>query len=267
MRAIGFLSIFIVLLIIFFSFLISIYITGKVERQYKVIELNKLVLFKNQSLTTENLTKQFLPEIYILKELDDIKPEAIYYEVIENGRNFSIVYRVVYPTENVPSYLLNDIYSAYRTLFYGSKKDIEFIQIDVDKKSGTINRVLFETNSASAKSLLQVHKLTEIIKYNYGYTMKTGENNQYLENLPLNDTHLQIAVVTWNHLFSLSNNIADYVKIGTLPLSYLDEEIYKEYKISRRSTGDFKSYENLNKVIFFFFLSILGLGVIKLSYL
>lgn len=253
-----------IVFVLFFAFLGSIYFTGNVEREYNVVEPNETVLFKNQPSNIENLAEHYLPEMYILKELQDIKPEEVYYEVIDRDRNFSIVYRVIYSTETVPSFLLNSIYSAYRTLFYGSKKDIEFVQFDINKETGAINRVLFETSSTSSKSLLQIHKLTEIIKYNDGYLMKIREESQYLEDLHLNDTHLQIVVVTWNHLFSVFNNKTDYIKIGTIPLSFLDKEEYKDYKMARRSAGDFKSRENYEMFILFFLLSTLGVGILKL---
>lgn len=253
-----------IVFVLFLAFLGSIYFTGNVERQYNVVEPNETFLFKNQPSNIENLAKQYLPEMYILKELHDIKPEKVYYEVIDSDRNFSIVYRVVYPTENVPSFFINSIYSFYRAFFYGSKKDIEFTQIDINKETGTINRVLFETSSALPKSLLQIHISAEIIKYNEGYSLKTKDESLFLENLPLNDTHLQIATVTWNHLFSLPSNKSDYIKIGTSPLSFLDKEVYKNYKMARRSAGDFKSHENYEMFILFFLLSTLGVGILKL---
>lgn len=259
----GFLQIIIIVIVLVSAFLVSLYLTGRVEREYDVIEPDKTVIFKDTSLKTENLATIYLPEFFFPKELQDPKPELVTYEIIQNKNNFSIVYRLIYPTENVPSFYLNKIYSEFRKLYYGSEKDIEFVQIDINKETGIIDRILFETSSVSYNSLLQKHIPVEIINEEDKYSLKLGEEKRYFNNIPLNETHLQLVVISWNHLFNLLNNATDYIKIENLNLSFLDEKIYKDYKMSRRSNGDFKSNENFDKYIIFILLSIFGLVIFK----
>lgn len=233
--------IYIFIFILFLLFPISLHLTGKVERQYDVLSPEETIFLKNIPVSVEYIAMKYLPEFYTLIELQKPEPEKITYEIIHKDGNISIVYRLHYPNEIGPLILIDQLYSMFRIFYYGSKKDIEFVQIDVNKDTGEIIRIQFETSQASPISLIQIHKPVKIIKRDDGnYLMNIGKKHQYLQNLPLNETHLQIAIVTWNHLFSLRNNKINYKKIDGVGFVFLDDKSYRDNKMIRRSAGDFR---------------------------
>lgn len=147
-----------------------------------------------------------------------------YYTVRTRPETYVITYWIVFPDEEHPIPLVNELYRIHRQLRYGSRTDIEPVRIQVEKNLGEITRVTFETAEGTYQNPTKNHILTRIKQ------QELEKTNQ------LQEKHVLLNVITWNHMFAVEPPSSHSTDPITPKLSPLSQNQFSELTIPLRSS-------------------------------
>ncbi|MCF2144498.1 MAG: hypothetical protein K9W42_12430 [Candidatus Heimdallarchaeota archaeon] len=235
------------------AFLVGFKITGMKGRSYLTLNANEKV----DGSTVIEILNKYKPYIYQDNCLKlDIK--FIFYEFICQEDKMILIYRPVWTDEIHPNPLVHNLYKFFRWIFYGSIKDIEFIEIVIDRKTGDILSFSFETLAESASIEMPKHCFTEIIKRGKKFYNITKNNE--ITKVPFEDFHCILQVKTWNHLLYIEENPKGQ-KFDCI-LKPLTNWLYRKYAIARRSSGRYKTKQNkyVKYLVSILLMIIFGIG-------
>jgi len=230
--------------------LLAAALTGRVERAYSTLDQQAMVTVAGDSLSLEAVARAYRPTVYIASQY--IPPDVlnIWYQAVDRGDLLTLVYYLDWENEIHPQPIAHRLYELYRLAVYGSTHDIEFIEITVDRQTGDVAKVRYETSPAGIYNCdIPVH-LVAVLKQNaardgYEYTVSDRESGELLKTdvIPGTwkvDRPLTLKVFTWNHMYTLAGSVPDS-QAGVVidaPLRYLTDPVYIEHKFARRSQGD-----------------------------
>ena len=229
-------------------------ITGRIARGYPVLKEGASVQVGKETLTIEELGIRYQPLIYMQAETHSPPPVAMWYEVVDNLEAWDLVYHPEWENEIHPNPWLHLLYSLFRAPMYGFPlRDVEYIQVSVDKGSGHISRIRHETSpQTSFDQTLSEHWLVYIDCSNDGcYQVVTDTQGKI--TIPeteislelVSDRQLRMGVATWNHLLTRLDDTESYSQVVPFELSYLDDDTYKRHKFTRKSQGDWATQESV----------------------
>jgi hypothetical protein len=212
-------------------------LTGMKGRNYSVLQPDAVV--NGQKII--DILEKYKPIIY---QTENIKIEVEYflYEFVEQEDKLVLLYRPLWRDEIHPNKVIHHLYKYFREIYYGSVKDIEFIEIFVDKKTGDILSFSFETLTPGTHLRKPGHEFTNIVKKGDKFYNQT--KNDELVSAPFEGSRCVLQVKTWNHLLCINENPEG--KKFDLPLKYLTNWQYRKYAFSRRSSGFIKTPLNKN---------------------
>ena len=235
---IGYLIVCLVANYILFHFLLLF--PRSFPRPYKVLNPSDTIQLNEKHLTAEAISNSFKPIIRQSISLRGPQPYDIWCEVIdtENNPYFDIFYRVHWLNENHPNRFLDIMYQIFRTFYFGSRQDMEYILLRINRSTKKIITIKFETDrnlkpdhSSPEHIVVQLSAIND--SQNKYESMVDGVQSQLIE-LSFVDQHPIIEVLTWNHVFMvgyLSDKYTEY----ELPLKFMSEKQYKRYRFDRRS--------------------------------
>ncbi|MES2503838.1 MAG: hypothetical protein V4534_03060 [Myxococcota bacterium] len=213
-----------------------------------------------QSELNDQLAQRFTPKLSTIRELKcntaELKPSSIRYEILppQEDRPFhSIIYYIGMPLEKLPIPVIGKLYDWARPVLYGSQKDWEAVQIDVDLAGNPIG-MSFETsnytNSPDSFNLITYRDLhlfskiekrvdgvwTQTIQQKNGLTQVQEIADPFKEN-----THPDLCLVSWNGQLDLSDRVKQKpdLKVNALEApkpEFLDIETYRKEGIDLRAT-------------------------------
>lgn len=228
------LLIFIWVLLGILAFFVGLKITSTKGRDYSTLRPTDKV--NGQKVLA--ILEKYKPIIYQKEEIEK-EIQFIFYECVEQKDRLVLIYRPVWEDEIHPNPIINQLYKFFRWFYYGSIKDIEFIEIFIDKKTGELLSFSFETFVEDSSIETPRHEFTIIVKQNKVFYNKT--KNEPV-TVPFDGSSCILQVITWNHLFSIPKN-PEGQKFDC-PLKLLTNQRYKKYAISRRSSGLVKTQAN-----------------------
>jgi len=241
---------------------ITLYLTGNVDREYTIFCSSDRIRVANQIYTAENLALQYQPIIHQDQKLTSPVPFAVKYEAVSRDHETVIVYHIYWKDEIHPNPFINLLYKFFRILYYGSAVDTEFIEIWIDRTTGNISKIIFETElNANTEVFLPSHTLTKIyLQSNGTYVMEICGKEPEVVNPILSGQHLRVEILTWNHEFRLyeGDNLPSYKP----QLSLLTDDEYKTEKYARRSAYTYTTRER-----FLIPIIILEISIIILCFL
>ncbi len=206
------------------------------------------------------LAKKYVPILSTISESQakcaQTNRSELCYELLPPDRErncYTLIYYLGFPTERVPVGLLDRLYEWVRPVLYGSKKDWEAIQVDLDPNSMEPISVCFETsnyfNEQSSYDTLRaedLHLKCRITKTEDGSWRKvvTQQNGRTCESKVANPfvsggTHPCFTIVAWNGSLDLSSEIAKQselktYRINTTEVQFLDLESFRKEGIDLR---------------------------------
>lgn len=245
-------------IIVIVIFLLAVWLglaaTGFKSRDYTTLPEDAALRLGNETLTPEQLAARYQPHIYMDPATTSPPPVVMWYEIIDVSDHWVLVYFVEWEDEIHPNIYIHYLYSLFRAAYYGwPVKDIEFVQINVDKETGQIKRVRFETSMEDDFDIaLAEHFLVYIDCHSDDCFMRItdskGSETVVEKSISLNlaqGRHLQLGVATWNHLMVLLEaNDTQYTKLIDFELRYLDDYTYRRDKYTRKSQGDYVTQES-----------------------
>ncbi len=212
---------------------------------------------KKHHLSEEQITtliKEFQPIIYQPKH-DKYEPKFMYYRTRIRGNILQVTYYTVWDNERHPRYVFHVLYAfLFRKFYYGSIKDIEFIQIDIDLLTKQITDIRYDQpNKNNYNVMFPFHRPNHLKrlplpnslpnKEDYVFVKFHGKENRYhgLIRPRFTNQRVHMAVASWNHVYDLYiKDLDDKAKqFSGLLLQKFDYKTYKKYKTNRRSKGQF----------------------------
>jgi len=238
----------------FIGFLVGLKLTGMASRSYVVLDANTEVNGKQ----VIDILEKYKPIIY---QTDDIKMdiEFFFYEFVEKKDKLVLIYRPLWKDEIHPIPIIHNLYKYFRMIFYGSVKDIEFVEIFVDKLTGDILSFSFENLTEGSPIEAPEHMFTDIVKKGKKFYNKT--KNDEIVIVPFENSRVILQVKTWNHLLCINENPQG--QKYDRPLKPLTNWDYRKYSITRRSSGHIKTklIKWLDLTVSFSLMLILGVGI------
>ncbi len=213
MPEIQLIELFILVVLIILTYYLYLFFTGYVSRGYDVIRPETKVAIAGKEYSARELAEEYQPVIHQNSTIVGPKsPSSMAYEVVDHEDHIVIVYHIIWEEEIHPKKWLHLLYRYLFFLpFYGSKKDCELVEIWVSKEDGSVSKSRFETEKHQP--------VTVDVRRSEVKPIFSGK-------------HLEIEVVSWNHLFKLFED-EKTPKHVHLPRFLTDEE-YRRDKYGRR---------------------------------
>jgi hypothetical protein len=257
MKLMGWLSYLLIGLLVLFILivllLLSAAVTGRDSRSYNTLAATEIVQVGDQSLSMAELAAKYSPE-FLLHRANPSPPLLwTWYEAIPTEKTIDIVYYAVWENEVNPDPRIDKAYALFRAAYYGYPiRDIEFMQISVDRQSGEVVGLLFETSPGEDYFVtISEHITARYTIQKDGTFLETLKNrdDEQVSQQPgiqviFRENHPQIYVQTWNHLSRLLRQDDTNVEKISSELKYLSAQEYSQYKFSRKSQGDHKTVAN-----------------------
>jgi hypothetical protein len=179
--------------------------------------------------------------------------DLIYYPVWENEIN----------PESKPGFL----FSLFKMAYYGFPPyDINYFQVNVNKDSGIILRILFETNmdrdfySVLNEDAIANYELSEGHNYNLKLSTLDGKiiSQEIDQAIELIDNHPVVGIVRWSHSYILINSMNDtFDQDIDSDLRYMAKRDYAINKIARKNQPIYKTKETKVDQIFLALVSVI----------
>lgn len=225
-------------------------LTGYQRRTYPIMSESDDVIVGGNAIPLQRLAATFQPQL--VHRVGDFSPPALimWWEAIDAGNDIVLIYHPVWQDERHPAPLLHWIYYVYRAIVYGIPvRDIEYIQININRSSGSIQKIRYEDSTASAYDQPFAQHVQIIIERSgadFKETARLQNSSLRVKNIRLSGPALTFAIATWSHqLVLLENGGGIYTVPVPMPLEHLKEGDYVKHKLARRSQGDFETQEGM----------------------
>jgi hypothetical protein len=240
------------------SFLVAAVVTGRDRRAYPIASPEDSLEVNGHTTSAGELAITYQPVVY-LRENNPSPPLLwTWYEVVPDTNTIDITYYQNWENEINPSPTLYILYATFRAAYYGYPLyDIEFFQIRIDKTTGKIVGLLFETSPEDdfyvtiSEHLVARYELRPDGRYDKVLKDKSGEVvAQSVEDVMFEGTHALNLAQTWNHLTRLLIQSDSGINSLESSLKFLSSDDYARFKFVRKSQGDHKTSPNIISLIF-----------------
>jgi hypothetical protein len=207
------------------------------------------------------LVKEHQPILYQPNH-DKHEPKFMYYRTKIEGETLHITYYTVWDNERHPRYLFHVIYAfLFRKFYYGSIKDIEYIQVDVNLKTKEVTDIRYEqTYNPNYNITFPFHVRNHLKKVPSPSTNENtfirffGKRNNFhgLIKPQFTGKRVHMMVSSWNHIYNVyMEDIGKQVKnlgdqfntFSSLMLKKYDPNDLKKYKANRRSKSETENFK------------------------
>jgi hypothetical protein len=256
-----------------FFILCGITISGYLPRVYSVLQPEDAVFLKGETIKAADLAAEYAPEFYVNPAFAQAPLQEVGFEVLDTAGQLNIIYRPQWADEFHPQTLKDIAYRSFRFLYYGlSTKDIEYIQLSIDKETGAVNQLQFESaaEGKNYNSPRQQHLVTtyEQRDNNVWRVVEDKAGKQLIdEPVPMRDIRpadLRFTSTTWNHLLALTPTTTAKARKQEYSLTSFDADAFKSLKIARRSQGDIATRESKASIWIVFLVNLIPLGLFSL---
>lgn len=233
--------------------LLAAHLGGHVKRAYAVTSAAQRIEIGGEQKSAGEWAEEFRPEVTVRSTNFTPPLLKLLYEVIEQDDVVTFVYYQVWEDEIHPNPLYHKAYRLFRAAYYGSPvRDIEYFEVNVNRTSGAIEQLMFETSPGADYNVrLSEHLIAYVTRAESGdYFMRLTRKNgdpfgaQAFVPVQFEKQHILIGPVTWNHLTVLVDpNDRTYDRRFFAPLAYLTDETYASMKFVRKSQGTFQTVE------------------------
>ncbi len=214
------------------------------EHILAIIQTNnflKYTVSANDSLSIKisEIAKKLQPSIAYSKNLRFPPTEIFYYPYLKENK-LILSYRIIRENEEHPNAIIDFIYKIFRILYYGSMRDIEYIEYMIDLSSGFVDAIRFE--EGKVEKIKVKHLVVEMIRKENGNFTKYYQDNPSHVTIFQADYYAKSIVFvmeTWNGLFQvkLKNQTQNDIIVEDLPLHSYSWWVTFKYRIWRRSSG------------------------------
>lgn len=242
------------LLVLFVALYLAAAFTGRETRSYSVLSPDEYIDVAGQSYKVSDFAEHFQPKVHLRTTTPSPDLLWFWYVIVPTDDTYDITYYQVWENEIHPIPAIHRFYAIFRAAYYGYPLyDVEYFQISVERDTGDILGLLFETSPSDDFFVtVSEHIVIRYLRRPDGlfdviYSTKSGDevSRETKIAVPLSKND-QIFVLsqTWNHLTRLLSESDGDVEFVDAPLKFLTAEDYSHYKFVRKSQGDHQTEEN-----------------------
>jgi hypothetical protein len=250
--------IFVLIIGLGIAFLLAGALTGRDRRAYTVLQPNEYQVVNGQSIKANELAEKYQPRMNVRNGNETPALLWTWYEIAPDTDTFDIVYYQNWENEINPIPTLHKLYAVFRAAYYGYPLfDIEFFQVRVDKATGKVVGMLFETSPADnfyvtfSEHLLARYELQSDGSFRKTLRNKLGSVvSQSVNEVMFDGDHALTLAQTWNHLTRLLEPTDANIHYLDSRLKFLSADDYSKYKFVRKSQSDHKTGPNIFSLVF-----------------
>lgn len=189
-------------------------------------------------LTANQVASRYKP-IVRQRIMSPNQPLKMTCEIIDEEARYVINYSIVWPDEINPIPLLNTIYKLFRVFYYGSAYDIELIQLAVNKISGAVSEVLFETEPEPEGGVFPSHARAILRRLDDAYALVVGSRDLIEAGPVFRNERIEILASSWNHEFCIHFSHLE-TEAFDLPLEFLTDYEYITQRYATRREANLR---------------------------
>lgn len=208
----------------------------KLDRDYEILDPGVALTVGMQTDSVKRFAEMYRPIFYVDPRLGDMRPDALLYEALSPGTRLIFNYYLQWHDEVHPNTAWHYIYRGFRSVVYGSPRDIEYVQVRVSFRTGEVVAVAFERDpSGRHDHPAPAHDVVICARGADEEMFKISVNGAPGGSmaLPFDGKRVRLLVATWNHIYDFYDDSGDH--IADPPLVLLDNELFKKYYLARRS--------------------------------
>lgn len=233
--------------------LVAAALTGQTRRAYQVISPDEFVVIQDQKISVQSLAESYQPLMHLRNSTPSPPLLWVYYEAVAAEKTIDLVYYYVWENEVNPEPGIDKAYWLFRAAYFGYPvRDIEFLQVKVDRQTGEVAELFFETSPGDNFFVtFSLHIRARYLRQPDGSYLEIRADRSDAElsrqagvEVLFNDQRALVLAQTWNHLTRLLFSDDQDVSPVDAPLKYLTEPEYRAYKFCRKSQGDYQTQES-----------------------
>lgn len=204
-----------------------------------IAQPNALVEVADRQVSAADLAQAYEP-VLVWAAGFEYPPVAIIWYVREQGEMVLLAYRVVREDERHPNRVIQLVYGLWRRVYFGSHRDIEYIELLVDRQSGAAQSIRFEKGEVQGTFVRHVPVELTLRDPERGLFARSGAGQEAPDLLGgTRGERLLFTVETWNGLFEVkeSSPEAGAEQGKRLPLVAGDTWLTFRFRMWRRSAG------------------------------
>lgn len=194
---------------------IIISVSGQYSKPYKHLSSEEKVMLAGALQRLDSIAREYAPRISADRAED--LPDQVLYEAYSDGDSLRVAYFYGWPAEKHPNRFIHYMYLPWRMLYYGSARDIEYVDVEIGIEDGRVRNIRFEKPAPGAMGIIMRHEKVDVVVEG---ALAPG-----------------LKVSSWNHLFEVSEEGAEGISLEASP-EYLDDITFRKYRIVRRSMPD-----------------------------
>ena len=210
--------------------------TLNLARDYPVLDPDVPVSVAGETASVKRMAAHYAPVFFVDPRLGPMRPDNLLFEAQSPSTRLVFNYYLNWKDEVHPQPLVHPLYRGFRSVVYGSTRDIEYVQVTVSYKSGEVRGFAFERDpSGRHDHPSPTHAVVAgaRAKGEEQYTVTVDGKLHGTMNVAFEGPRLCILVATWNHIYDFYTGDGD--PIDDPRLKFLSPELYKKYYMARRS--------------------------------
>lgn len=214
---------------------ISVFVTGSKARTYQALAPDEEIEIAGRTTIIKDGAREFQPLLFVEPLLGPMRPLRIYYDAFQAGARLFINYYVFWQDEIHPNAPWNSAYRVFRKFYYGSARDIEYIQVGVSIETGEPVHLAFERDPSGRHDHPTPRHDVVIASALPGGEFEITVNGGDSDTRPLeiDGRRFCVFVATWNHIYDFYRGQGD--PVCDPPLEPMTSSLYEKYFMLRRS--------------------------------
>lgn len=211
-------------------------ITTKLERRYETLNPEVPLTVGGKTSGVQAFAERYRPVFYVDPRLGPMRPDNLLYEAMSPKTRLILNYYLNWKDEVHPNPVAHTFYRGFRSVVYGSPRDIEFVQVRVSFRTGRVTSFAFERDpSGRPDAPSPAHDLVAGERGSDEEHFRVTVNGRAHGNMPVSfdGERLCVLVSSWNHIYDFYTSDGD--PIEDPPLEPLTGRLYKKYYMARRS--------------------------------
>ena len=211
-------------------------LTLKFNRDYEALDPAVALTVAGETAAVSSFAERYAPVFYMDPRLARMRPDNVLFEAQAPATRLVFNYYLNWRDEIHPNPLAHPLYRGFRSVVYGSARDIEFVQVRVSFKSGEVRGFSFERDPSGRHDHPSPRHALVSAERGRGeepFTVTVDGRAHGTMIVRFQGRRLCLLVATWNHIYDFYTGGGD--RIADPPLKFLSADLYKKYYMARRS--------------------------------
>lgn len=208
----------------------------KLDRRYETLNPEVPLTIGGKTSDVRTFAERYRPVFYVDSRLGPMRPDNLLYEAMSPKTRLILNYYLNWKDEVHPNPVAHTFYRGFRSVVYGSPRDIEFVQVTVSFRTGRVTSFAFERDpSGRHDAPASTHDLVTGARGSDEDHFRVSVNGRAHGNMPVTfeGDRICVLVATWNHIHDFYTGEGGY--IDDPPLEPLTDRLYRKYYMARRS--------------------------------